>query len=285
MRFVAVDVETANADVASICQIGAAVFDDADVVDRWSTLIDPEDEFSGLNVQIHGITPDRVCGAPTFPAVAHQLRELLHGQIVACHTSFDRLSIGRACERYGLPPVECRWLDTARVVRRAWPQYRQSGFGLKSVAEDMGIKFRHHDAAEDARAAGEILVRAVAETDVSVADWLLLALRPCPSPGPLAGNPEGPLLGETAVFTGSLTLPRRLAAELAAKAGCNVGTSVNRATTLLIVGDQDLRKLAGRERSNKQIKAEELIAGGQAIRVLGEGDFLRLIEQAGIPRD
>jgi DNA polymerase-3 subunit epsilon len=64
---------------------------------------------------------------------------------------------------------------------------------------------------------------------------------------------------------------------MAACAGCQVTSSVNKTTTLLVVGDQDIKKLAGHEKSSKQRKAEEMIATGQHIRVLGESDFRRLV--------
>ena len=91
------------------------------------------------------------------------------------------------------------------------------------------------------------------------------------------GNPEGPLYGETAVFTGALGIPRREAAQLAADAGCQVADAVNKATTLLVVGDQDIQRLNGQEKSSKHRKAEELILKGQGIRILGESDFQRLV--------
>lgn len=43
MQFVALDVETANADQASICQVGLVRFEGGDVADTWETLVDPED--------------------------------------------------------------------------------------------------------------------------------------------------------------------------------------------------------------------------------------------------
>jgi DNA polymerase-3 subunit epsilon len=54
MDFVALDVETANADSSSICQIGLATFEDGCLVDEWSTLVNPEDYFDPFNVSIHG---------------------------------------------------------------------------------------------------------------------------------------------------------------------------------------------------------------------------------------
>lgn len=54
MEFIAIDVETANADMASICQIGIAKYKDGELVDEWSSLIDPEDYFDFINIDIHG---------------------------------------------------------------------------------------------------------------------------------------------------------------------------------------------------------------------------------------
>ena len=82
------------------------------------------------------------------------------------------------------------------------------------------------------------------------------------------------------MFTGALAIPRREAADVAAEAGCVVADGVTKATTLLVVGDQDIRVLAGQEKSAKHRKAESLIAKGQAIRILGESDFQLLIYNA-----
>jgi DNA polymerase-3 subunit epsilon len=91
------------------------------------------------------------------------------------------------------------------------------------------------------------------------------------------GNPEGELAGEVLVFTGALSIPRREAADAAAAAGCRVDGGVTKHTTMLVVGDQDIRKLNGHEKSSKHAKAELLIGKGQGIRILGESDFLRVI--------
>lgn len=72
-------------------------------------------------------------------------------------------------------------------------------------------------------------------------------------------------------------MPRREAADAAAAAGCQVDSGVTKDTTVLVVGDQDILKLAGQEKSSKHRKAEALIAKGQRIRIVGESDFQRLL--------
>jgi DNA polymerase-3 subunit epsilon len=47
---------------------------------------------------------------------------------------------------------------------------------------------------------------------------------------------------------------------------------------MLVVGDQDIGKLAGQEKSAKHRKAGELIASGFAIRILKESDFKKLVQ-------
>jgi DNA polymerase III subunit epsilon len=281
-RFVAIDVETANADLASICQIGVVSFQHGEVAEAWKTLIDPEDEFDGVNVSIHGIDERMVAGAPRFPDIVDALHTRLAGHVVVSHMPFDRVALSRAHERYGIPTLDCTWLDTARVTRRAWPQFSRRGYGLADVASWCGIEFRHHDAEEDARAAGLVLLRALTDSGLGVDDWVVQATRPIggslsSSSITRAGDPDGPLAGEVLVFTGALSIPRREAADLAAAAGCDVVGSVGRKVTLLVVGDQDVRKLVGHEKSSKHRKAEDLIRNGQVLRILRESDFRTLV--------
>ena len=92
------------------------------------------------------------------------------------------------------------------------------------------------------------------------------------------GNPQGLLYCEVIAFTGALLIPRKEAADLAANIGCKVTPGVTKKTTLLVVGDQDLSKLSGKDKSSKHIKAEELISEGQSIRILKESDFEELVK-------
>ena len=281
MKFVALDVETANPDMSSICQIGIVNFADGKVVESWSSLVDPKDYFDGINVAIHGIGDDDIRGAPDFKQVSPEVRRRLSGQIVAIHTAFDRNAIARASLKHSLEPPECLWLNTASVARRAWPEVAQKGYGLSSLAQKFGIEFEHHSAVEDARAAGLILIRAMADANIGLDDWIARVERPLDlnSSDRMArnGNPEGPLYGEIVVFTGALSIPRREAVEMAAKVGCETADGVTKHTTLLVVGDQDIRLLNGHEKSSKHRKAEGLISRGLPLRILTESDFASIV--------
>jgi len=289
MDFVALDVETANPNMASICQIGIAVFAGGQVVDEWKSLVDPEDWFSPFNVEIHGITEEMVEGAPTVSDLAATIHERINRRVVVCHTPFDRISIHQAFAAYDLEPPSAKWLDSARVARRTWPNVSRSGYGLANVCDLIGYRFAHHDALEDAKAAGQVLLAAIAQTGLTVDEWLIRVERPIScqdKAAPIArrGNPDGPLFGEVMVFTGALRMPRREAADLAASVGCEVAPSVTKRTTMLVVGDQDLAKLAGHDKSSKHRKAEQLMAAGQSIRILRESDFEKLVHLQSMAR-
>lgn len=280
VRFIAVDLETANPRMSSICQIGIVAFEDGREVGADVRLVDPRDYFDPYNVAIHGITADQVRGAPRFNELHSWLCDQTSGEIVACHTHFDRVALAQACGRHRLEPLPCNWLDTAQVARRAWSQFAQSGFGLANLAHHFGIEFQHHDALHDARAAGLILLRAIEETGFDVGEWVERCRR-SPSSGAAIrrdGDVDGPLVCESIVFTGALQMPRREAADVAHEAGAAVESGVTKRTTMLVVGDQDIDKLCGHDKSGKHRKAEQLIAKGQPIRIVGEADFMSLAQ-------
>lgn len=290
MEFVAIDVETANPKMSSICQIGIVSYRDGVAVHEWQSLINPQTHFDSLNIRIHGISDIHVADAPCFRSVYPTIASLLEGRICVSHTPFDRISIEMAQVEHGLPELNgAQWLDSARVARRTWEECAYRGYGLANVAAMIGHQFRHHDALEDAKAAGAIMLAAIAKTEISIEKWLkkverrikfaattataIIDEKPKAEP-----NPEGQLYGQSVVFTGQMTIPRPLAAHMALEAGLTVSNSVSKKTDYLVVGDQDITKLAGKTKSSKHIKAEQLIETGTSIRIIGESDFTQLVQ-------
>ena len=230
------------------------------------------------NVSIHGIDENDIRNSPTLPEVRDELRRALRGSVLVSHTSFDRIAFERAMARYGLEQLQVTWLDSARIARRAWPDsYGSRGWGLKNIAKNLDISFKHHDALEDARAAAEIVLHACAVSETGIEGWLQRVDRPI-FPSKQEGNVEGALYGETIAFTGALGIPRREAADLATTAGGNVVPNVTKKVSILVVGTQDRRKLNGYKKRSKHRRAEALIDNGiKDIQILSESDFSKLI--------
>lgn len=283
--FVTIDFETANGNLASICQIGVAVYIDGQEVDTFSTLVNPEERFWGMNIAIHGIEPEHVVSAPKFPDVYEQLRDRLSGQFVISHGWFDRGCMSEVLNKYRLPDFDKQWIDATRIVRRALPQFAKKGYGLQNVAAHYGLTTNAHDALNDAQTCGTIVLNILRETETILDDWLERVTQPITprSFSPIAreklkANEDGAHYGESIVFTGTLSLPRTLAQQTAAHAGFEVQSNVSKKTDYLVCGLQDLDKLAGYELSSKERKARDLIAEGHRIRLLNETDFFRICE-------
>ena len=285
MKFIAIDVETANADMASICQIGLAAYSDGVLTNEWKSYVNPNDDFDGINVSIHGIEESDVKDSPTFKALSETLFSYLDDAVVVCHTHFDRVAIHQAASRHGTRGPQCTWLDSAKVARRTWEEFAYKGYGLKNLCKVLGYEFKHHDALEDAKASAYVFLAAIDKSGLDLDSWLSRVNQPIDltssQPISRSGNPEGSLYGEVIVFTGSLGITRKKAVNLASSVGCEVGSGVTKKTTLLVVGDQDIQRLAGLEKSSKHRKAEKLIAGGADIRILTESDFSELVRLSG----
>lgn len=170
--FIAIDVETANENPASICQIGIAQVANGRLQAPTSLLINPQTPFREFNTNLHGITEAAVRNAPPLPAVYPQLMRRLNNQIIVSHTGFDRAALSAAAAKYGLPPIRQPWLDSAQIARKAWPNKYRRRWNLKLIAADLGITFQHHNAAEDARAAAEIILAACRHRQVPLTHWL-----------------------------------------------------------------------------------------------------------------
>jgi DNA polymerase-3 subunit epsilon len=283
MDFIAIDVETANADMSSICQIGLAYFKKGVLWEEWKTYVDPEDFFDGINISIHGIDEFTVQDAPRLPEIADILYRFLDNKITVCHTHFDRVSTRKAFDKYDIRHPENIWLDSARVARRTWKEFAWKGYGLSNICKKLEYDFKHHDALEDAKAAGYIMLKAMQQSCLNLEGWLKRVNQPISEEVRKLShnaNPEGCLYGEVIVFTGALELKRAEAADMAVNIGCKVDSVVTKKTTILVVGNQDIKKLAGHEKSSKHRKAERLILNGQPIRILGESDFMELINLA-----
>lgn len=284
VRFTAIDVETANPNMASICSVGAARFENGQLVGEWYTLTDPQDYFDAMNVSIHGIEERDVIGAPRFADVIARLNDLVGESVAVSHMSFDRTAIRRASQRCSVVPPEWRWLDSSMVARRTWADCARSGYGLADLCDRIGYDLAdHHNALADAKAAGHVLLAAMTEGGRSLSELLERVQKPINPSSHYSsrvvrdGNPDGTLNGEVVVFTGALEIPRREAADLAAAVGCEVASSVTKKTTLLVVGDTDVAQLAGHAKSSKHRKAEVLMAQGVPIRIIGESDFRELV--------
>lgn len=278
-RFLAIDVETANENLSSICQIGIATFEEGELIDRYVSLVNPETYFSTINVEIHGITKKDVIDAPTKQQISEEMKTRLSGEYVVSYSLFDKNSIGQS---FGSIDY-LEWIDAMRLVRRGWEEFAFKGYGLKNVSSFLGIKnTNHHDAINDAVVCGKIFIAALDKLGVGVNEAGAISKKKLSSfhydehADELTANPDGILFGEVVAFTGEMSLPRTHLKSMASEAGCEIKNNLTKTTTLLVCGIQDPNKIKG-ELSRKEAKALALISQGHALKMISENDFMSMI--------
>lgn len=274
LTFKAIDVETANEDRASICQIGVVAVVEGRIHDQWSTLVDPCMPFAPMNIAIHGIREADVKGQPTLGRLWSGLCQRLEGSYVVSHSGFDRQAFEQAADCHRLPSLDAMWVDSQQVGKFAWPEYER--WSLKWLARKLDIPLDHHDALEDARAAAEIVIRASQQSRMDIGEWWArFGLSGNPETvGDLMKrnvNPNGVLRGQRVVFAGALSTTRRVAIDMAANAGMTVARTVSRSTTMLVVGSSSGGGSDERERASK------LIRQGVKIEIFSESEFRELV--------
>jgi DNA polymerase-3 subunit epsilon len=156
MRAIAIDFETANEQRGSPCSVGLAWIEDGTVVRVEERLIRPQEmRFSSFNIAIHGIRPEQVEDAAEFPEVMDEFADDLRDTLVIAHNASFDMSVIRAT--YARYDVACPTLDyacTLKMAQKTWSHLESHR--LNHVSRHIGFSFKHHNAAEDAHACGEV---------------------------------------------------------------------------------------------------------------------------------
>ena len=184
-RYIAFDVETPNPRNDRISAIGIAVVEGGRVRDAFCSLVDPQVPFHPFHMALTGITPERVAGAPDFPALWREIRPLLESGVLAAHNApFDLSVLSRCLRDYAIPwRARVPYVCTCQLSSRLLPQL--PNHRLDTLCRCLGLELDHHRAGSDSRACGEILLRCL-EAGVPMASFLrvydLERIRTAPRP-------------------------------------------------------------------------------------------------------
>jgi len=302
--YVALDVETANDFRGSICSIGLVKFQDGTIVDTYYTLINPETSFDTFNISIHGIKPEDVADAPTFPEVRQDIFDFIGSDIVVCHfAQFDMGALNDVYNKYQLDYDDIKYICSYRLAKVAMPG--QLNYKLKNLSKTLNIQLDHHNALSDAKASGLILDHLLSANSFSdLNDFLkeyrydktgLLGQRGfkrkkdakykdnliyTPTEEEKAAmDPDHYFYGLYFCFTGKLErMTRKEANKAVALVGGVPEKGVTNHTNILVVGEQDWRVVGVDGLSSKMKKAQSLLEKGHDIEIMTENDFIKLLK-------
>ncbi|MFD1418044.1 3'-5' exonuclease [Companilactobacillus keshanensis] len=160
MNFVAMDFETANGHRTSACSLALVLVRNSQIVDSFYTLINPQENFSPRNIQIHHIRPQDVQDAPTFDKVWPHIQPLFDtSHLVAAHNaSFDNSVLKNTLTNYGIFPPKYLTIDTVKTSRKFYPD--MPNHKLDTVSRNLRIDLEHHhNALDDSIACAKILLK------------------------------------------------------------------------------------------------------------------------------
>ena len=135
----------------SIIDIAIYRFDGHDIVDRFSSLINPEAEITAFVQKLTNITPKMVKTAPKFHEVAKRVIEITEGTTLVGHNiDFDYRMLRQSFKRLGYD-FKINTLDTIPLAKKLIPE--AESYSLGKLVKSLGIPLTdHHRAGGDARA-------------------------------------------------------------------------------------------------------------------------------------
>ena len=157
--FVCFDIETTglSAKTEKITEIGAVRIKNGEVVDTFSTFVNPEKPIPQKIVELTGITDSMVKDAPSQSEAVRAFLDFCGDDILVAHNApFDTSFIKVACSNMGVEYNHTS-LDTVAICRAILPDIKNCK--LDTVASYLRLgSFNHHRAVDDAQILSKIFI-------------------------------------------------------------------------------------------------------------------------------
>jgi len=151
VNFTAIDFETANGKLNSICQVGLVRVENGVITRELEILVQPPgNEYHWGNTRVHGINRRMTAHAPTFDEIWNQMFPYISGQHVVAHNAaFDCSCLDHTLGFYDIAVPTYKPHCTVKIYKR----------NLALLCETYGIELVHHNALSDARACAALFLR------------------------------------------------------------------------------------------------------------------------------
>lgn len=156
--FSVVDIETTGgtARTHKIIEVAIVTMDAGGIIDKYATLINPNQFIPPFITSLTGITNELVEDAPIFSDVADEILRRTEGRIFVAHNvNFDYNFLKKEFNEIGVK-FDRKKLCTVRLAKKIFPGYRS--YGLGALTNQLGITIDdRHRALGDALATGEVM--------------------------------------------------------------------------------------------------------------------------------
>lgn len=164
--FVVFDLETtglnsspSTGSMDRIIEIGAYKVIEGEIKESFTTFVNPERKLSEEIINLTGITPDMVRGAPTYRQVMPDFFKFCQGSYLVGHNiaGFDFKFVDYYCSQLGYM-LERKLIDTLMLSQEL---LFLSNYKLNTIADKFGITFNHHRAIDDALVTAKIFIELI----------------------------------------------------------------------------------------------------------------------------
>lgn len=145
MLYAVVDIETTGGYAASngITEIAIVIHDGIKVIERYETLINPNQDIPIYIQTLTGIDEKMVANAPDFRAVAAEIYRLLHDKIFVAHNvNFDYSFVHHHLDSCGYQ-LNVKKLCTVRLGRKLFPGLTSYSLGKLCASLAIPLNNRH----------------------------------------------------------------------------------------------------------------------------------------------
>lgn len=153
MKYAIIDIETTGGSphTEKITEIAIFIHDGTQVIDEYSTFVNPERLIPPFITGLTGITNEMVADAPKFFEVAKQIVNITEDTVFVAHNvNFDYRFVQMEFKNLGFD-YQRKTLDTVRLSRKILPGH--ASYSLGKICDDLGISIKgRHRAAGDALA-------------------------------------------------------------------------------------------------------------------------------------
>jgi DNA polymerase-3 subunit epsilon len=157
MHYVIVDIETTGGNIktSKITEIALFKYSNGEVLDSYSTLINPETRIPPFVVNLTGITNEMVAYSPIFSEVAQKIIDFTEGCVFVAHNvSFDYSMLRAEFKKVGIT-YNRPYLCTIQAARKIIPNH--TSYSLGKITMELGISIQgRHRAGGDAYATVEL---------------------------------------------------------------------------------------------------------------------------------
>lgn len=296
--YVVIDIETTglSPEYDSIIEVAAIKYASGKEIDRFSSLIRPQENDDGLYIDdfisnLTGITNEMLASADDASSVLPKYNEFIGDYTLIGHNvNFDINFLYDNFNLYLSKPLKNNFIDTMRISRNLHPE--ETHHRLKDLTKKYSIpRLNEHRALEDCIMTHSVLCSLLNEISTLYSSYnSFLSLinerhkkKTLKSSDICTDKTEfdvsHPLYQKVCVFTGTLEkMIRREAMQLVVDHGGINGDSVTKKTNYLILGNNDYCKSIKDGKSSKQKKAEKLKLEGLDIEIISENVFYDMIE-------